>query len=424
MDPLLSKYVATLEYNLKTESFLQREVFTRISAVVLPVFELLAAVRFGLRTIFFTVFFIPKTILYLIVWLANLNKNEVVNLLLKISSIEQVLYEAIMTAICSVNILLGPAIGCISPTANLRFHILCGLAEDPNEKAKAKAKEIEENEKRIRGFQKIAGMDKLKQSLSMQVINSLKEPETYKEYGLKIPSGILLYGPPGCGKTFIAQCLAEEMKANFMVIPSSVGSKYIHETAQNIAKIFKKAAENATPQNPFVLIFDEFESMVPSRNRINGPDSLYKDEEVNQFLQELQKCSSRNIIVIASTNHIDKIDEAVLRPGRFDHKIYIHFPDKSNIAALLRSFLERRPTKIEIITEDDLGKLAQKLQGKNLSVSDIEKFVDDAALTALNRNQKISIDLLEEESLKLPKLRAIPNSYKSFTLNNPVELLA
>ncbi len=174
------------------------------------------------------------------------------------------------------------------------------------------------------GLDKVAGMRVLKDLLRREVVAPIRNPEPYRKYGLSIPNGILLYGPPGCGKTYIARQLAEELGHYFVeIIPSELASPFIHQSVIKIRDLFDTAAEQA----PAVLFIDEFEALVPSRETLGGHQD-YKSAEVNEFLAHLNSCSEKKIFVIAATNQPTKIDAAVRRTGRLDKLIYVGPPDE------------------------------------------------------------------------------------------------
>src|SRR5262249_9654005 len=153
-----------------------------------------------------------------------------------------------------------------------------------------------------------------KQLLMQEVIEPLRNPETFKRYGLTVPNGMLLFGPPGCGKTYIAKQLAEELDYSFIeVIPSEVAGIYIHQSVLKIREIFESAEEKA----PSIVFIDEFEAFVPSRAEL-GATQQHKSEEVNELLVQLSNCAERNIFLIAATNEPGKIDHAIRRTGRLD----------------------------------------------------------------------------------------------------------
>lgn len=163
----------------------------------------------------------------------------------------------------------------------------------------------------LHGLEKVAGMLELKNLLWKDVIRPLRDPAPFKRYGLTIPNGILLFGPPGCGKTYIARQLAEELGFAFIeLIPSEVASPYIHDSVLRIRAIFEKAEGEA----PSVIFIDEFEALVPSRADLGGHQQ-YKSEEVNEFLAHLNSCADKKVLIVAATNEPQKIDAAILRTG-------------------------------------------------------------------------------------------------------------
>jgi len=230
------------------------------------------------------------------------------------------------------------------------------------------------------GLDKVAGMHALKELLRREVVDPVRNPEPYLRYGLSIPNGILLYGPPGCGKTYIARRLAEELGHYFVeIIPSELVGSFIHQTVNRIRDMFDTAAEKA----PAIVFIDEFEALVPSRDGLGGHQQ-YKAEEVNEFLAHLDSCSEKKIFVIAATNQPQKIDPAVRRTGRLDKLIYVGPPDAEARREMLALHLEGRP----VAADFDVGALAEALEG--YSASDIRFLVDEAARDALKRRQDIT----------------------------------
>lgn len=231
------------------------------------------------------------------------------------------------------------------------------------------------------GFADIAGMDDLKEMLRKRVILILKDKELAEKYKLTPPNGMLLYGPPGCGKSFFAEKFAEETGFNFILVKASdLGSIYIHGSQGKIADLFKKAEENA----PSVLCFDEFDAFVPSRSGDLGSNQA---GEVNEFLSQLNNCSKRGIFVIATSNRPDKVDPAVLRTGRIDKQVYVPMPDQTARRLMFELYLKDRPCgKI------DSDELAQKADG--YVASDIAYVVNEAATIAAFNHEDITQELL------------------------------
>ncbi len=231
------------------------------------------------------------------------------------------------------------------------------------------------------GFADIAGMDELKELLRKRVILILQDKELAEKYKLTPPNGMLLYGPPGCGKSFFAEKFAEETGFNFILVKASdLGSIYIHGSQGKIADLFKKAEENA----PTVLCFDEFDAFVPSRSGDLGSNQA---GEVNEFLTQLNNCSKRGIFVIATSNRPDKVDPAVLRTGRIDKQVYVPMPDTIARKLMFELYLKGRPCE-----GIDSDALAEKADG--YVASDIAYVVNEAATIAAYNHENITQDLL------------------------------
>lgn len=233
-----------------------------------------------------------------------------------------------------------------------------------------------------RGFEAIAGMTELKDQLQLEIVNAIKNPEEYKRYGVTLPNGMLLYGPPGCGKTYFSKCLAEEVGFNFIDIkPSSLQSKWINATQENISNMFKTAEENA----PTFIFIDELDALVPSRDMdLNQMHS----NAVNEFLAQMNNLGERGIFVVGATNRPDRVDPAILRTGRLDKKIYVPPPDHDARKALFEMYLKERPLDFGI----DYDELARRAE--NYVTSDIQFLVNEGALRALKEKSRISMKTL------------------------------
>jgi hypothetical protein len=230
------------------------------------------------------------------------------------------------------------------------------------------------------GLAAVAGMSVLKAQLQEEVVDVFRDPERFKKYGILIPNGILFFGPPGCGKTYIARQLASELGYSFFeIVPSDIGSSYVHGTALKIRETFDEAAKKA----PSILFIDEFEALVPSRDSV-GSGHQYKSEEVNEFLTQMGGCADRRVLLIAATNQPWEIDSAVQRAGRLDKKIYVAPPDLTARGEILAHHLNGRYTSPELNTEA----MASQLSG--YSSSDLKLLVDEAAKLAFKADEPIS----------------------------------
>ena len=242
------------------------------------------------------------------------------------------------------------------------------------------------------GFGDIAGMDELKGFVTENFINVLRNPNCAKAYGICPPS-MLFFGPAGCGKTFFAEKMAEEVGINFMkIVPDDLACTWVHGTQQKIGEVFRDAEKRA----PTLLFFDEFDAMVPRRS--GDEANQHYDSEVNEFLCMLNNASDRGVYVLAATNHPERIDKAVLRTGRIDEMIYFDMPDKEARKSLFALALSKLPSDEDINTD----RLAELTEGYNCS--DVSYIVKSAARKMFNATikvkngeyQRIGQTLLEE----------------------------
>lgn len=234
------------------------------------------------------------------------------------------------------------------------------------------------------GFAAIAGMEDLKRQMREEVLEPLHNPEEYRRYGVTIPNGMLLYGPPGCGKTFFAKHFAEEAGFNFMCItPATLKSRYVNATQENIAKMFKEAEENA----PTIIFIDEFNEIVPNRD---GDVHEMSRSAVNEMLAQMDRTGEKGVFVIGATNYPNMIDPAILRAGRLDKKYYIGVPDKEARAAIFKLYLIKRPYDFGL----DYVALADLTE--NYVSADIQLIINKASLNALHKKSKITMELLRE----------------------------
>ena len=232
------------------------------------------------------------------------------------------------------------------------------------------------------GFADIAGMQELKDYLTQKVIFMIQNKELAEQYRITPPNGMLLYGPPGCGKTFFAEKFAEETNFNFMLVKSSdIGSSLVHGTEAKIQKLFAKAEKNS----PIVICFDEFDALVPVRG---AHGSEYQSGEVNEFLAQMNNCAKKGIFIIATSNRPDKIDPAILRTGRIDKQVFVPLPDMEARKEMFKMYLAKRPTAEDINIEE----YAAKTEG--YIASDIAFIVNDAAMTAAFTRKPISHELM------------------------------
>lgn len=226
-----------------------------------------------------------------------------------------------------------------------------------------------------KGFDAVVGMDDVKDTFISDIINPFQDKETYKKFNVSLPNAILLFGPPGCGKTYFIEKLSEELNFNFIkTSQSSFGSTYIHGTSLKIKEIFDDAKKNA----PSILFIDEIDSLFPNRMNLSS-SGMHKQEEINEFLVQMNNISKDNVILIAATNQPALLDEALLRTGRIDKMIYIGLPNVETRKNLFKFYLRNRPTD-----KIDYHKLAEITEGYNNS--DISYICNEASKIAINKN--------------------------------------
>ncbi|WP_407532157.1 AAA family ATPase [Elizabethkingia miricola] len=239
--------------------------------------------------------------------------------------------------------------------------------------------------KKGKGFSCIAGMQELKNTIQLDVIDALNQKERYAEYGLTIPNGMLLYGPPGCGKTFFAEKMAEEIGFNFYQIqPSDIQSKFVNASQENIKNLFDEAKKNA----PSIIFIDELDALVPSRDTSNI--SHMNTSAVNEFLAQMNNCGDDGIFIIGATNRPNAIDPAILRSGRLDKHIYLPPPDFEARKLMFELYLKKRPVEIGL-DYDELSKATE-----NYVSSDIKFLCDEASRKALKDNLRITKSIVLE----------------------------
>jgi transitional endoplasmic reticulum ATPase len=220
------------------------------------------------------------------------------------------------------------------------------------------------------GFDDIAGLEDVKQEIRVKMIYPFTHPELAGRYGIPVGGGVLLFGPPGTGKTMMAKAIAHEIEATYFVVsPAEIMSKWVGEAEQNVRKLF----EAAKAEDKSVIFLDEIDALVPKRK---GDTSTVMQRVVPQILQELEgfdRTANRALLLVGATNKPWMLDEAMLRPGRMDAKVYLGLPDAPARFKLLEIYFGDKPLSEDI----DFGELCDRLEGH--SGADIKSIAARAA---------------------------------------------
>jgi transitional endoplasmic reticulum ATPase len=231
-------------------------------------------------------------------------------------------------------------------------------------------------------FDDVAGLDDVKEQIRLRMVYPFTHPELARRYGIKRGGGLLLFGPPGVGKTLLARAVAGEIDAPFFSVkPSDIMSKWVGEAEQNIAKLF-----SAARRFPRAVIFiDEVEALIPKRRR---SQSTVMQRVVPQILSEMEGFERHEgaLLFIGATNEPWMLDQAVLRPGRFDEKIYVPLPDFPARRRILEINLRGKPLASDV----DIGELAELTEG--YSGADIVNVCRKVADAAFLEAVKVGVD--------------------------------
>lgn len=205
----------------------------------------------------------------------------------------------------------------------------------------------------------LLGRPELEQFFNDNIVDIVRNREKYKRMGIDFPGATILYGPPGCGKTYAIDRLAEYLGwPRFDIDSNAIASPFIHDTSKKISEVFAKAIKSA----PSILIIDEMEAFLTDR-AASGLSGTHHMEEVAEFLRKIPEAVSSGVLIFAMTNLIDNIDPAILRRGRFDHMIEVRMANAEEIEALLT----KRFADLPIDSDVEAKRIAKKLDGHPLS---------------------------------------------------------
>jgi len=249
-------------------------------------------------------------------------------------------------------------------------------------------------------FDQVGGMDSVKEEIRMKIILPLEHPELFQAYGKQVGGGILMYGPPGCGKTFLARATAGQVKAGFLAVGiSDVLDMWIGNSEKNLHELFEQARRN----KPCVVFFDEVDALGASRADMRHSGGRHL---INQFLAELDGVESSNegLLILAATNAPWHLDNAFRRPGRFDRILFVPPPDREARSAILRLMLAGKPA-------DGLDFEAVAKKTDHFSGADLKAVVDTAVEAKLRDAMKSG----KLEPLRTKDLLAAASSVKPST---------
>ncbi|MDQ3977821.1 MAG: CDC48 family AAA ATPase, partial [Thermoproteota archaeon] len=226
-------------------------------------------------------------------------------------------------------------------------------------------------------WEDIGGLQQVKEELAEAIEWPLKHAHLFAEASVEPPKGILLYGPPGTGKTMIAKAVAATSEANFISIKGpELISKWVGESEKGVREVFRKARQAA----PCVIFFDELDAIAPRRGGSEG-DSHVTERVISQMLTELDGLEDlKGVVVIGATNRPDIIDEALLRPGRFDRMLEVPVPDKESRKHIFQIHTKKKPLESDV----NLAKLVEMTEG--MTGADIAALVNAAAMSAIKEH--------------------------------------
>ncbi|HRR54263.1 MAG TPA: AAA family ATPase, partial [Candidatus Methanomethylicus sp.] len=243
----------------------------------------------------------------------------------------------------------------------------------------------------------IGGLEGIKQELVEAIEWPLKYSDRFKRLGIKPPKGVLLYGPPGCGKTLLAKAVANESESNFITIKGpEIFSKWVGESERAIREVFRKARTAA----PVIIFFDEIDSIAPMRGGGSGSDSMVTERVISQLLTEMDGLIGlENVVIVGATNRPDIIDPALMRPGRFDRLLYVPEPDRGTRLQIFKIHTKEMPLAKDV----DIERLATETDG--YAGSDIEAVCREAGLMALREDPDAKVVAMKHFEAARPKIK-------------------
>ncbi|CAM9463918.1 unnamed protein product [Pylaiella littoralis] len=224
----------------------------------------------------------------------------------------------------------------------------------------------------------IGALASVREELSLSILEPIAYPERFEKLGLTIPAGVLLYGPPGCGKTLLAKAIANESGANFISVKGpELLDKYVGESEKSVRQVFQRARASS----PCIIFFDELDALCPKRGS-GGEGGGVSERVVNQLLTEMDGLEARkNVFVVAATNRPELIDQAMLRPGRLDRLLYVPLPSSSDRVSILKAL----SATVSLGPDVDLDAVGNSSKAEGFSGADLAALVREAGLDVLRQ---------------------------------------
>ena len=251
----------------------------------------------------------------------------------------------------------------------------------------------------------IGALSYVREELRLAVVEPIRHPDLFASVGISSPAGVLLYGPPGCGKTLLAKAVANESHSNFISVKGpELLNKYVGESERAVRQVFERAAASA----PCVIFFDEIDALCPRRAQDSSSDSS-SSRIVNQLLTEMDGLEGRRqIYILAATNRPDILDPALTRPGRLDKALYVRLPSAEERAEILKTCGRKTPWHPSV----DLGQVARDQRADGFSGADLAALVRESSLAAIRT-------LISDSSRNLAALEAplVTNDHINFAFS-------
>ncbi|KAL3922776.1 MAG: hypothetical protein SGILL_002022, partial [Bacillariaceae sp.] len=250
----------------------------------------------------------------------------------------------------------------------------------------------------------IGALGSVREELTLSVLEPIRNPEKFQALGIPLPAGVMLYGPPGCGKTLLAKAIANESGANFISVKGpELLDKYVGESERSVRLVFERARSSS----PCVVFFDELDSLCPKRGGDSSGGGV-SDRVVNQLLTELDGLESRrSVFVIAATNRPELIDPAMMRPGRLDKLLYVPLPKPEDRVSILKAI----SGDVNLSQEVDLEAIGSSAKAEGYSGADCAALLREAGLAVLKEDICGGKDSSETTVANLTTLRITPRHF-------------